>query len=42
VQWSQGRRRKYYEWAKQVIDGLRGAHPGLERLFDHEYARKPA
>jgi len=42
VQWSQGRRRKYYEWAKQVIDGLRGAHPGLERLFDREYARKPA
>jgi len=42
VHWSRGRRRKYYEWAKQVIDGLRGAHPGLERLFDHEYARKPA
>jgi guanosine-3',5'-bis(diphosphate) 3'-pyrophosphohydrolase len=42
VHWSLARRRKYYEWAKRVIDGLRGAHPGLERLFDREYARKPA
>ena len=42
VRWSKERKRKYYEWAKQVIDGLRGAHPGLERLFDLEYARKPA
>jgi guanosine-3',5'-bis(diphosphate) 3'-pyrophosphohydrolase len=42
VHWSLARKRKYYEWAKQVIDALRGAHPGLERLFDVEYARKPA
>lgn len=40
VHWSLERKRKYYEWAKQVIDGLRGAHPGLERIFDREYARK--
>jgi len=38
--WSRTRKREYYEWAKRVIDGLRGAHPGLERLFDREYARK--
>lgn len=42
VHWSLARKRKYYEWAKQVIDGLRGAHPGLERIFDREYAKKPA
>jgi guanosine-3',5'-bis(diphosphate) 3'-pyrophosphohydrolase len=42
VRWSLERKRKYFEWAKKVIDGLRGAHPGLERLFDLEYARKPA
>jgi len=40
--WSRKRRRDYYEWAKRVIDGLRGAHPGLERLFDKEYARRRA
>ena len=34
------RKREYYEWAKRVIDGLRGAHPGLERLFDRAYARR--
>jgi guanosine-3',5'-bis(diphosphate) 3'-pyrophosphohydrolase len=39
--WSRKRKREYYEWAKRVIDGLRGAHPGLERLFDREYARRP-
>ena len=38
--WSRQRKREYYEWAKRVIDGLRGAHPGLERTFDREYARK--
>lgn len=38
--WSRTRKREYYEWAKRVIDGLRGAHPGLERAFDREYARK--
>jgi GTP diphosphokinase / guanosine-3',5'-bis(diphosphate) 3'-diphosphatase len=39
--WPLERKQEYYEWAKRVIDGLRGAHPGLERLFDREYARKP-
>ena len=39
--WSRQRKREYYEWAKRVIDGLRGAHAGLERIFDREYARKP-
>ena len=39
--WPLERKQEYYEWAKRVIDGLRGAHPGLERLFDLEYARKP-
>jgi guanosine-3',5'-bis(diphosphate) 3'-pyrophosphohydrolase len=38
--WSRQRKREYYEWAKRVIDALRGAHPGLERLFDRAYANK--
>src|SRR5947209_4797628 len=32
--WTLGRRQEYLEWAKAVIDGLRGDHPRLERMFD--------
>jgi guanosine-3',5'-bis(diphosphate) 3'-pyrophosphohydrolase len=37
--WPPERRRRYFEWSKRVIDGLRGAHPRLEALFDEAYAR---
>ncbi|HYL03191.1 MAG TPA: HD domain-containing protein [Steroidobacteraceae bacterium] len=40
--WSLERRREYFDWAKAVVDAMRGAHPRLEALFDAEYARKPA
>ncbi len=39
--WDLQRRQEYFEWAKRVIDGLRGAHPGLEAAFDAAYLRKP-
>jgi guanosine-3',5'-bis(diphosphate) 3'-pyrophosphohydrolase len=39
--WPLERCRAYFEWARAVIDGLRGAHPGLERLFDEAYRLKP-
>jgi len=39
--WDLGRRREYFEWAKQVIDRLRGTHPALEAAFDAAYARRP-
>jgi guanosine-3',5'-bis(diphosphate) 3'-pyrophosphohydrolase len=39
--WELQRRREYFEWAKQVIDGLRGSHPRLEAAFDAAYALKP-
>ncbi|MBS0367530.1 MAG: bifunctional (p)ppGpp synthetase/guanosine-3',5'-bis(diphosphate) 3'-pyrophosphohydrolase [Proteobacteria bacterium] len=39
--WKLARRREYFDWAKQVVDRLRGVHPGLEALFDTEYARRP-
>jgi guanosine-3',5'-bis(diphosphate) 3'-pyrophosphohydrolase len=39
--WPLERRRGYFEWAKAVIDGLRGTHPGLERLFDEACRAKP-
>ena len=40
--WSRKRKREYYDWARRVIDGVRGAHPGLERIFDRAYARRPS
>jgi len=39
--WSLERRREYFEWAKQVVDGLRGASAALEASFDAAYATKP-
>ena len=41
AKWDLVRRREYFEWAKAVIDNLRGAHPRLEALFDAAYARRP-
>ena len=35
------RRREYFEWAKLVVDRLRGVHPELEKRFDEAYAVKP-
>ena len=37
--WPREHRLEYFEWAKRVIDGLRGAHPKLEALFDDVYTR---
>ena len=39
--WPLERRREYFDWAKRVVDGLRGAHSRLEQLFDAEYAERP-
>ena len=39
--WSLERKRKYFDWAKEVIDQLRSVHPGLEEIFDAAYARRP-
>jgi guanosine-3',5'-bis(diphosphate) 3'-pyrophosphohydrolase len=43
--WDLARRQEYFDWARQVIDGLRGT-PGaesrrLEDAFDAAYARRP-
>ena len=40
-EWPLERRREYFDWAKRVVDGLRGAHEGLEAAFDAAYARRP-
>jgi guanosine-3',5'-bis(diphosphate) 3'-pyrophosphohydrolase len=37
--WSEERKREYFEWARRVVDGLRGAHAGLEAAFDETYRK---
>jgi GTP diphosphokinase / guanosine-3',5'-bis(diphosphate) 3'-diphosphatase len=39
--WPVERKRQYFEWAKEVVDQLRGTHPELERRFDEVYVLKP-
>ena len=39
--WGLERRREYFDWAKRVVDRLRGVHPGLEAVFDAAYASRP-
>jgi guanosine-3',5'-bis(diphosphate) 3'-pyrophosphohydrolase len=39
--WTVERKREYFDWAKAVVDPMRGVHPALEAQFDAVYARKP-
>jgi GTP diphosphokinase / guanosine-3',5'-bis(diphosphate) 3'-diphosphatase len=39
VGWSLERTQAYFDWAAQVIAGVRGINPTLEALFDEVYAR---
>jgi len=39
--WPLERRREYFDWAKAVVDRMRGTQRKLERLFDEAYSRRP-
>ena len=39
--WSLQRKQEYFEWAKRVIDQVRGTNAKLERRFDSLYRRRP-
>ena len=39
--WPLSRRQEYFDWAKAVVDGLRGANAPLEAIFDALYAQRP-
>lgn len=39
--WSVERKREYFDWAKEVVDRLRGTSPKLERRFDQLYRQRP-
>jgi GTP diphosphokinase / guanosine-3',5'-bis(diphosphate) 3'-diphosphatase len=39
--WSLARQQKYFDWAKDVVDEVRGANLRLERVFDRLYRQRP-
>jgi guanosine-3',5'-bis(diphosphate) 3'-pyrophosphohydrolase len=39
--WSIERKRQYFEWAKKMIDQVRGMNPKLERRFDQLFRQRP-
>jgi guanosine-3',5'-bis(diphosphate) 3'-pyrophosphohydrolase len=39
--WPLRRQREYFEWAKRVVDRLRGVNRKLEEMFDQAYALRP-
>ncbi|HEX4235598.1 MAG TPA: HD domain-containing protein [Caldimonas sp.] len=41
ARWDLARRQEYFDWAKAVVDGLRGAHSPLEKVFDAAYLARP-
>ena len=40
--WSEQRKIEYFDWAKAVVDGLRGTNASLEAAFDEAYALRGA
>jgi guanosine-3',5'-bis(diphosphate) 3'-pyrophosphohydrolase len=38
--WPAERKRKYFDWANDVVNGLRGTSPALEAIFDGLYGRR--
>lgn len=39
--WSLDRRQQYFDWAREVVDQVRGVSPKLERVFDRLYRQRP-
>ncbi len=39
--WPLSRKQEYFDWAKRVVDGLRGANKRLENQFDRAYEKRP-
>ncbi len=39
--WPLERKQAYFDWAKQVVDGVRGSYPQLEQRFDALYRQRP-
>lgn len=39
--WTLQRRQQYFDWARDVVDRMRGTNEALERAFDKAYAGRP-
>lgn len=39
--WDLQRKREYFDWAKEVVDQIRGTNERLEQLFDHAFSLRP-
>lgn len=39
VEWSEKRKREYFDWAAKVVDGCRGVNSFLERKFNDVYLK---
>lgn len=39
--WSLERKQEYFDWAKSVVDRIRGTNERLERRFDQLYRKRP-
>lgn len=39
--WSVERKREYFDWARLVVDRIRGTNAKLESAFDAAYAKRP-
>lgn len=39
--WTLERKREYFDWAKAVVDRIRGANSNLEHRFDQLYGHRP-
>jgi len=40
--WTLATKQEYFDWARKVVDGLRGTHPALELEFDRVFALRAA
>lgn len=41
LDWPLSRRQEYFDWAKRVVDGIRGTDVNLEAAFDAAYSLRP-
>jgi GTP diphosphokinase / guanosine-3',5'-bis(diphosphate) 3'-diphosphatase len=39
--WPLERKQQYFDWAKSVVDKIRGANAALEKAFDEAFAKRP-
>jgi len=41
AEWSVEQKQKYFDWAKSVVDKIRGTNVKLENAFDEAFAKRP-